>query len=550
MDIQRILIVIILLICPLFAQNAINAVQPPVPSGTNSTYYASLQSLHSKLMSGQTLIVGLGTTGSNSLAPDTETGTAVCTPSISFTALDAAVALYTTNLLLAPATEGGTNNYTPNCVWSQAQADASYLTWASSTKFIPGEYILVGSTYWQLQTGCWSGSSSSYDNSCTTGSGSIPSCLSTAASSCTDGVSNQWSWINIGSHGALQDGYCGSSYTCGPSAGSNCFAANGVTVMNINTIPASCTLAEFYESQPIPSELPIRNWMESVITSVINHYNGGTSVGYIRVGSPAGGELSPIGVDSTIWPYYSTTSHNSRRAQYLSWVLKLDAFITSLSPTMNILSDLNCAGNPSDCTYADVEASYASSNSFTGIGTNGFQVNDVLNILGLGSNNCVIPPVADSGCTSGDFFYNFYTYPSMKHELQTLTASTPQDCAAGLTGPLAAIGSPNCTANNAPNSFPGLLPFLVYLQNVGVSGVKETVSILELYTNPSGSVGSPAWTAGDMLLALSPSYSSTGGGASGSQAAFVQYKSAYASAFAQYLGIMQPPTGLTVTGVR
>ena len=96
------------------------------------------------LLSGQTVIVGLGNSGGSVLYLDTESGAGACSPAISFTALDAVVNAYPTNLLLAPATEGGTNSWTPACVWSQAQADASYLPYAQNTAYLRRIHFAVG----------------------------------------------------------------------------------------------------------------------------------------------------------------------------------------------------------------------------------------------------------------------------------------------------------------------------------------------------------------------------------------------------------------------
>jgi len=504
---------------------SINAVQTPQATGTNGAAYLAVLAQKNMLLSGQTVIVGLGNSASGSLYLDTETGSEACVPTIDFTAVDAVVATYPTNLLLAPATEGGTNTWTPPCVWSQAQADASYLPYAQNTAYLPGEYIFQSGHYWQLQVGCWSGTG--YDNTCTTG-GSPASFA--GAGPVNDGAVV---WVKVGNHAPLQDGYCGGSYQCG-SLNSSCYAANGSSSIVINSASLGpCSLTQLYESEPIPSELPLRNWANQVIAAAIAHYNG--KVGYVRVGSPAGGELSPIGVGSGLWPDYGSSA-GQQRAQYLSWVKKMDTFVASAGATMRLDTDLNCAGSPADCAYADQEAQLAHDNNFNMMGTNGYQVNDVLNLEGLGTNNCAFPLTAASGCTSGDWAYNCNKFTTnaagnpMGCLLQTLTGTTVMDCAAGLTGPIAPLpaGSTYCAGG-----FPGLLPFLMSLCKTGVGspGQKVCVQTVEIYTNGLSSGTAPSYPAGDILLALDMTYSTT----TNAVAAYVPYQLPYASAFAQFL---------------
>jgi hypothetical protein len=502
----------------------IYAVQGPQPSGTNSAAYQSVLAQKNMLLSGQTVTVGLGNSGGSVLYLDTESGTGACSPSISFTTLDAIVNAYPTNLLLAPATEGGTNSWTPACVWSQAQADASYLPYAQNTPYLPGEYIFQAGNYWQLQAGCWSGSG--YDNTCITGG---TAANFSGAGPVTDG---SVVWVKIGAHAPLQDGYCGPNYMCG-GAGTNCYGANGSNSIVINSGSLEpCTLTELYQSQPVPSELPLRNWAVQVVGAAIAHYNG--KVGYVRVGSPAGGELSPLGINSGLWPNYGSLA-GQQRAQYLSWVKKLDAYVASLSATMNLDTDMNCAGFPADCTYADQEAQLAHDYNFNMLGTNGYQVNDVLNLEGEGVNNCTSPINPGSGCTSGDWAYNCSRFTTnaagrpMGCLLQTLTGSTAADCAAGLTGPLAPLPA---GSNYCLTGFPGLMPFLAQLCKSGVvSGNRVCVQTLEVYTNGPNNGSTPSYPAGDILLTLDLNYLSTTNAVPG----YGQYQLPYASAFGEFL---------------
>jgi hypothetical protein len=114
--------------------------------------------------------------------------------------------------------------------------------------------------------------------------------------------------------------------------------------------------------------------------------------------------------------------------------------------------------------------------------------------------------------------------------LQTLTGTTVIDCASGLTGPIAGLpaGSTYCATG-----FPGLLPFLTSLCKTGVGTPVQKVCIqmLEIYTNGPNNGAAPAYPAGDVLLALDMSYSTT----VNAVAAYAQYQLAYASAFGQFL---------------
>jgi len=104
---------------------------------------------------------------------------------------------------------------------------------------------------------------------------------------------------------------------------------------------------------------------EQVIAAAIPHYNG--KVGYVRVGSPAGERVVAdwdwIGAVAELW-----IDGGQQRAQYLSWVKDLDGFVASAGGTMNLDTDLNCAGNPADCSYADQEAQLAHDNNFRMMG--------------------------------------------------------------------------------------------------------------------------------------------------------------------------------------
>jgi Divergent InlB B-repeat domain len=523
--------------------NALYLANTPLPIGTNNTHYLAVLAQHNVRLTGQTVDCGGGTNGSTPCYFDSETATGVaCSPTISFTIFDSIVADYTlTNLLLAGVTEGGTNQYAPECVFSQAQANASALSWVASTGYLASDYILASGNYWQSQTIC---SNSTYDSTCVSGT-SLPTCFASSTSPCADGQIN---WIKLGANAPLLDVFCGPNYKCGPS-GSSCYDVTGTAVVfNSGSIPTGCTTTQLYEGEIITSELPFRNWfINSIIPAVIAHYGTMSGFGYLRVGCTAGGECNPIGIGSGLYPFYQSTPGcittpcaTQQRATYLSYVKILDTAIEALQPQMIMFHDLTCPGG--DCLYADQFAALAYSLNFNGISTNALDVNDVQNVLGTGSTPCAIPPVADSGCTTGDFFYNFYTYSTnaagapLWHGLQTATGSTPLDCLPGITGPL--FAQPGGLAD-CPSGFIGLLPFLTYLQFVGTGSpnTKIYVNNLELYVNPPTSGTSPTVAAGDVLLALDPNYLTT----TGAQSTYFPYQAAQAAAFYRWLFPFNPP---------
>lgn len=505
---------------------------PVIPGMIDFAAYASVQS--NPLLQGQTIYIAGANTGSEPLYIDTETGTGACSPTLDYTTLDSALtSTLLSNFILAPAKEGGTNDATPQCVFSQEQANASYLTYAQNTAYLPGEYIYQNGAYWQLQTGC---GPTGYDDTCVTGT---TAANFTGSGPVTDGTVQ---WVRIGANAPLQDGYCGSDYICGP-AGSDCYSANGSQDIVITSATLGpCNLTQLYQSSPIPSELPIRNWFNQVIAGVINHYSGNSKVGYMRIGSPANGELSPDGLYTYILPNYGS-SQDMARAQYLSWVNKFYAYVMSQNPTMMMEGDMHCVGigGSFDCLLADQEAQLAYNYNYQLIATNGYRVADVLNLEGTGANPCPLPLVASS-CNSGDWAYNFSRFSknsagqTMHHLLQTGAESTPMECPAtiqpGSPGPLAQLpaGSIYC-----PGGFPGLLPFLVTLRTSGIGSPAQFVVVdyVELFVTGMCNGSAPTVGAADVLLALDPSYSTT----TCAQPDYVPYGSAYNAAFQAYEGV-------------
>jgi len=294
------------------------------------------------------------------------------------------------------------------------------------------------------------------------------------------------------------------------------------------------------------------NWAHQVIAAVIPHYNG--KIGYARF-APEGGEFGLIGINSGLWPNYGATT-NQQRAQGLSWVKNFLTFVMSNNPTMTIDVDLHNAGS-NDQTYSDQEAQLAYNLCATAIGTNGYQVNDVTNL-----QNPSNFPLVSTNLFGGDWPYNFSRFPKnacgqrMFHILQTLTGSTPVNCAANITGPLGPlpVGSTYCAGG-----FPGLLPFLATACTTGLNGgsVKICDHIFEMYAtaptnNPNAGIGNQAWPAGDTLLALdNVNYCSTNK-AQCSTPNYPPLTANYQGSMALFLGLsyqlgVQPPTNVTFT---
>jgi hypothetical protein len=549
--------------------HVLTAVQPPTsPTQTNYTAYQAVLAQNSPLLPMQTVIAGAG---NSQAAPiplyiDSDTGTGACSVTPVFTTLDAVIAGFSgiTSIIIAPVLEGGQNGSTSKCVWSQAWANASALTWAASTHYLPGEYICIGAActnptpsgkYWQIQTGCYPGTG--YDNTCVS-SGTIPS-FPACITGCTPGTTTvadgagptAFNWVYEGSAAPLQDSACNFSYKCGSST-TNCWLANGSADIIINSGSlGACTLNELWQSLAIPSELPIRKWYNQIQTAVIAHYNGNPKVGYIRFGGVAGGELGPL--KSSEWPWYgSSTGQN--RAQFLSWVNEFDAGIMGNSPTVPIYSNFNVAGPGfTDPLYADQEAFLAWQYNFLGLDTNGAQLYDVLNLLGTGTQNCAFPLVLGTECTTSDWAPVFATYLTnsagvpMHHILQSATGSTPLSCSnsgpnAVTEGPMGAlpIGSTYCAAG-----YPGMLNLLATFCSTGIGSPAQKVCVdtYELYTNAFTGT-SPTQEASDVLLALSKNYALT----TNAQVAYLPQQSATVSSFCNFMGISCSVLTMTVVG--
>jgi hypothetical protein len=128
---------------------------------------------------------------------------------------------------------------------------------------------------------------------------------------------------------------------------------------------------------PVSYEAPFRVGYQNFIRAVIAHYNGSTTtpIGYIRFGLTQDGEASTS--CTKYWPSPDGMGSYSK-ADYLSYVQTMTAFVAQQNPQMTILAHLHAPGSPPDLSYADSEAVYAVA-SQQGIGTNGLQKSDITN---------------------------------------------------------------------------------------------------------------------------------------------------------------------------
>lgn len=539
--------------------NEITAVDAPVASGSvNHVYFEDIISANSPYLSSQTpKLNGGDTSGTNTLAVDQEpNSTSACAinTTTGLANIDTVISGYKrTNLLWQGSEEGNTSIATPECVFGQAQADASYLAYTQNTVYLTGDYILQNGYYWKQINNCQTGSGVAAG--CETGSSPATFPSSAGASNVSDGAAT-WQQIQTG-HAPVQDVWCGNGHSC-----NGCDTTTAGAIYNINTLGA-CTLAQIYQGQPIP-ELPYWNWYKQVIAAIISHYNSSSllsKIGWMRFGFPMGDENGGLGLST--WPYMGS-SFAQMLAQYMSWTSRVDSWIMAQSPAMHMSHNMNCAAGigyaSGNCQFADQLAIMANNYGFWEIENSDLQMSDFYNLTGTGSNNCPFPPQSaatfGSGCTQGNWFYNCHTFSNMHCGLQLIHGSNPAYCENGsiVSGPLAPLpsGSTYC-----PNGFVGMLPWLLSLCNTGVGtpNTKVCVNIFEapivagVYASGAGSGTSyPSAAACDVLLALvgSTLYPNTTGYIS----QYAAYETPYLQVFADYLGLGQippgPPTGLSV----
>jgi hypothetical protein len=122
---------------------------------------------------------------------------------------------------------------------------------------------------------------------------------------------------------------------------------------------------------PIVYELPFNAAYRSFIAAVVAHYANNRNIGYIRIGLAEGGEVFPW-CHSTI-PGYSETI-------WVNYLAEMNAYISSLHPTMQVMAALNqvVEHGTRNMAYPDFEAANALANG-QGIGSQGWQQSDLTN---------------------------------------------------------------------------------------------------------------------------------------------------------------------------
>ncbi len=125
---------------------------------------------------------------------------------------------------------------------------------------------------------------------------------------------------------------------------------------------------------PVSYEAPFMTAYQHFITQVIQHYNGNSSIGYIRFGFSQGGENSPE--CNQFWGPPGSPNYSDQT--YLNYIQTMTNFVKSQNPTMTILEDLHALGQNNQANYTqypDAEAGDAVADDF-GFGTNGLQQSD------------------------------------------------------------------------------------------------------------------------------------------------------------------------------
>jgi len=322
--------------------------------------------------------------------------------------------------------------------------------------------------------------------------------------------------------------------------------AAGSHLLNINT--PNAIAAMLASGLPVAYEEPYALYRQYLCDQTIQHYNAGQlNGGYIVCGYEGGGEYSTFDIRQQ--PMYGSATQF--RAIWLSGISDFLQNQAAQNPDMPLFGDMNAVNG--DYIYTDQECKMEAANNI-GCRNNGLQASDIINIIcsqGVSSAYCTAmappkpcdnPPVSNTlGCTSGGWYRNIHTYPTMANgkptplSLQTKSGST-QNCSAENTGPLGTVpaGSPFCT-----NGFIGLVNGLVALRQGTLGPVEETVTNLELYTNPPANCwpsiasceGDGTYPIGDLLLALDPAYTRT----TDSQTAVTYLTPIYQAAFANFL---------------
>jgi hypothetical protein len=439
---------------------------------------------------------------------------------------------YINNFILVNASYGGGpagNTATPQYVWSQNWADNidndcadqdGSLTWTASTYYLPGDYILANSAYWQMQKMTCTNTDTN-DIRCESGA-SEPN-FSTCTSPCSDGSgTNQAVWTKLTTgHAPPLDGWCTSDYQ-----GVNCYtlSISGTVTVSGSSVTVTVTNPPTWHTDGTDSvsvqgtggsgstnydcsSCPVTGSTSTTVTYTLSgKVSGSTTTGtifgdhYLNINTPnatlallqttlpvpweqpnrrrAQYMLSQIDAhyknsigyvqlgltkggessqdDVSGWPWYSAN-------QYASYEKIMYAFEASAGCG----TDFACVGNLS--TNPSVEANYMNSNDI-GFDNNGLQTDHAYTIDYYAPS---LPP-AGKLFHGGDWALEFSTYNAAQSNgkypvttLQSTTASTPGTCStgtcslgsctsAGVNGAMSADTA--CTTSPFTSGYPGDLP--------------------------------------------------------------------------------------------
>ena len=188
---------------------------------------------------------------------------------------------------------------------------------------------------------------------------------------------------------------------------------------------------------PVPFDVPFNTGYANLLSSYLPHINAAaykTSVAYSRnSGGGPGGEAFPH-CAVTIKTTYSYTTSQFQTA-WKNNVASIATTLAGASPTFPVMGSMDgtCPDLQSGCIVsygmADAEATTYTGHSF-GIGSQGLSESDVTAFAAHGYTS---GSTASSGTyCSGDFCYNFNTYPAATPlELQTIAASNPTGAGTG-----------------------------------------------------------------------------------------------------------------------
>jgi len=190
---------------------------------------------------------------------------------------------------------------------------------------------------------------------------------------------------------------------------------------------------------PVVYEVPFMTAYQAFIKNVIKHYNGNSTIGYMRFGLSVGDEADAYctsqmqglpGANAFVSP---TT--------WETYIQTMDGFEKAQSPSMTLMESLNVLDTtPDPTTLPAFEAQTAVSNGF-GFGSNGWQRSDMSDIAS-----------GDLMACTADWCDLFKTYspggvPQVPLELQTAVPS--DESASNTVGDLAILISQSAAVNYA-----------------------------------------------------------------------------------------------------